>query len=167
MAVVVLFTFFAAVGVWLTGPKGVPGSSGTPKPSRLHNPVGGYTIEVSRDGSSFMPHTIDEDGATCLELFDETDPGRVCLLATNLLPSVIGGAAYGRLNTEETPSLDALIWRARSSGDPGVCARGGLEGAYRTQCEADAIASDYLYSTSDGLGVRIPIGGALSSPGVL
>jgi hypothetical protein len=67
----------------------------------------------------------------------------------NTDPAVIGGAALGRLNSEHTPSLDALIWRARASGTAAVCAAGGLEGEWLNACQQASRDPDYAMSDQD------------------
>jgi hypothetical protein len=86
--------------------------------------------------------------AASQKLFD------ICSLAVNADPAVIGGAAFGRLNSEDTPSYDALVWRARANGDPKICAAGGLLEPRLSQCRAAAIDPEYSM-TDSGLTVVV------------
>jgi hypothetical protein len=61
---------------------------------------------------------------------------RACVLTTNQDPAVIAGEAFGHLNSERTPSHEALIWRAILDRDMTVCSRGGLLDAGLASCEA-------------------------------
>lgn len=130
-------------------------SRGHPEP----NPVRGYQLELSRPDGVPRSVTIGAQGEGCEVLLPNADANRTCLIATNVIASIIGGEAYGELNAGHTPALDALIWRARADGDVSVCERGGLEGSFRDLCERAAEAGDYEYDSGD-VRVRVPIGGA-------
>lgn len=139
---------------------GGPGSRPRPEP----NPVGAYAMEVATPGAGFMSLTITPDGDECEVLRPSGDPYRSCLVATNLIPSVIGGDAHGELNAGLTPAYHALVWRARADADPTVCERGGLQGALLDRCHAESTDSAYEFSQADHR-IRIPLGGAVPSPG--
>jgi hypothetical protein len=127
------------------------------------NPVGGYLIEVSTAGGDFVSVTIGAEGEGCERFSADEDAERTCYIATSLIPTLIGGEAYGELNQVRTPAVDALVWRARANADPSVCAEGGLTGAFLAECERDAVAVDYEYATGN-MRVRVPIGGAVPPP---
>jgi hypothetical protein len=116
-------------------------------------------IEVAVGSDQFQQVTIDKEGDGCDVLEGYDDPYRTCLIAINLIPSIIGGEAYGRLNEKRTPALDALVWRARADDDVTVCERGGLEGAMLEVCRAEAVDPGYMYQHGD-VRVRVPLGGA-------
>lgn len=122
------------------------------------NPVTGYLIEVARNTNTFTPVGIMADGQGC-DIFSNEDANRTCRIATSVIPSAIGGEAYGELNFRHTPAFDALVWRARADADTTVCARGGLEGDFLRTCESDAVLASYEYKSGD-IRVRVPIGGA-------
>ena len=77
------------------------------------NPTSGYAIEVSADGGPFVSHSIGPDGEGCELFTGHEDAERTCYIAKEIIPTKIGGEAYGELNDRRTPALDALIWRAR------------------------------------------------------
>ena len=106
---------------------------------------------------------IGSEGEGCERFAGHEDSERVCYITTNLIPTLIGGEAYGELNTRRTPAVDALVWRARPNADGSICARGGLTGAFLAECERDAVAEDYEY-VANPFRVRVPIGGAQPSP---
>lgn len=107
----------------------------------------------------FRSVTIGAQGEGCEVFLPDADANRTCLIATNVIPSIIGGEAYGDLNVRHTPALDALIWRARADGDASVCERGGLDAGFLDLCERAAQAGEYEYEAGD-VRVRVPIGGA-------
>lgn len=123
------------------------------------NPTSGYAIEISSNGGAFEAVEIGNEGEGCERFAGHEDAERICHISTNVIPTIIGGEAYGELNDRRTPALDALIWRARADADPAVCAAGGLEGAFLSECEEQALAPDYQYVVAD-MRVRVPIGGA-------
>lgn len=128
------------------------------------NPYGGYAADITFPSGETKHVVIDQAGKSCSEVAASRSAYQTCLLATNLIPSLIPGDAYGsgELNTTPTPALDALIWRARADADPTVCSRGLLEGSFLALCESAAGDASYEYQ-SDGFTVRIPIGGAVPS----
>lgn len=109
-------------------------------------PLAGFELVVQHDSQSPEPLQITRDGSGCETLGQPL--ADVCVLVPNLDPSVIGGAALGRLNDIDTPSLTALIWRARIDGDVSVCQRGGLTGERRTRCEL--ATQDPNYAATEG-----------------
>lgn len=150
------FLFAGAVAVAGCWPPGPAFPDGT-------NPVGGYQLEVSVAGSAFSNVAVESDGTGCGVLSQVNDAYRTCLVATNLIPTLIGGEAYGELNDRHTPAYDALVWRARANGDPSVCQQGGLEANFLANCRREATDLSYEYRAA-GLKVRVPIGGALPTP---
>jgi len=157
MATVALFVAGAFAALVLLPKDGAGPSRGHPEP----NPVGGYVIELSMGGAPFDRFPIGAEGSNCERLRDP-EANRTCLIATNLIPSVIGGEAYGELNTRRTPAFDALVWRGRANADATVCARGGLENEYLADCERLVADESYTY-TRDQARVHVPIGGATDS----
>ncbi len=81
------------------------------------------------------------------------------------MPSIIGGYAYGELNSRGTPAFDALVWRGRVDSDTTVCARGGLENGFLANCELLVVDPNYEYADAN-LRVHVPIAGAIPSPSV-
>lgn len=142
------------------------GTNGPVEPNRPStrpdtNPTGGYSLDVSIDNGPFGPVTIGSAGENCENLEMVADAYRTCLVATNLVPSIIGGEAYGQLNFTHTPAHDALVWRARADNDSGVCSQGGLEGVFLADCLEAALDPSYEY-TAANLRIKVPIGGASS-----
>ena len=117
-------------------------------------PRAGFELVVQRGTQSPAPLVIARDGSTCHTLGEAIS--NVCVLVTYLDPNVIGGAALGRLNDVDTPSLTALIWRARVDGDVTVCGRGGLTGERRMRCEQAAQDPDYAMTAGDTT-VMVPL----------
>ena len=163
--IAIAFVATAAVTAILTSQLrgGVPWERpGPAHPER--NPVGAYAIEVSAGNDPFEPLLIDADGIACERLLSERDTYRTCLLATNLIPSIIGGEAHGELNRHPTRAFHALVWRARASRDPTVCERGGLEASLLDLCHAHAVDPAYLY-IGGALRVKVPLNGAAAGRG--
>ena len=119
------------------------------------NPLAGFEVLVQRGSQSPAPLLISRDGSGCETLGEPLS--NACFLVPNLEPSNIGGAAQGRLNDVDTPSLTALIWRARLDGDVSVCQRGGLTGERRTRCEQAAQDPNYFAKQGD-MTVSVPLG---------
>jgi hypothetical protein len=136
------------------------GSGPGPQP----NPLGAFAIEVSESGGAFRQVLITPEATECSQFRTVADLYTTCVTAPNLIPSIIGGGAQGKLNQGHTPEYDALVWRARANGDPQVCDKGGLLAALLTQCHDDAIRPDYSLSAGRFV-VRVLIGGAIPSPG--
>ena len=132
---------------------------GPPRSLPQPNPVRGYQLEISGPDGRFQAIQIGPQGEGCEVFVPDHDLNRICLIATNDNPTVIGGEAYGALNDRHTVALDALIWRARSLPDVSVCARGGLQAEFLAMCEQAAQAADYDYQ-GRSVRVRVPIGGA-------
>jgi len=127
-------------------------------------PRGSYRIDIVSGSGELTRLTISPEGDEC-DVFAVSPPTQeTCLIATILIPSAIGGQAFGELNNKHTPAFDALVWRARAGADATVCSRGGLEGAFALSCEQAATSETYELRT-DTFTVRVPIGGALASPG--
>jgi len=125
-----------------------PGARPTPHPyaplTLLVTSNGGQravTIGTDTDCSALLPSQV---------LFD------VCSLAVNADPAVIGGAAFGSLNAQDTPSYDALVWRARADRNPAICAAGGLESPRLQACQQASVDAGYVMSDI-GVEVRIPL----------
>jgi hypothetical protein len=136
-----------------------------------------YALEYTRGTDALMDLTIDKDAAACLVLRaieignrspspagttsplpTEPEPTLyvACVLATNIDGTVIAGEAFGRLNEEDTPALEAIIWRARLNADRTFCENAGLIGERLDRCHA-AVDAD-VYRVTDGeLTVVIPI----------
>lgn len=114
-------------------------------PSRVPPPnlIAGYEIDIATADGTFTAVTIGSDGSGCDRLIASERLYTACLVAINLDPRVIGASALGSLNSERTPALDALVWRARLGGDPAVCREGGLIGAFLAECKRLASADSY------------------------
>lgn len=128
---------------------GLAACRGGPTP----NPVAGFDVTIHESGAT---HTISigADGTGCASLGSLE---QVCRLAVNQSAPVIGGAAFGRLNDQDTPSFEALVWRARLDADPTVCERGGLLEPRLSTCYARAVDPQYR-SRAEGFEVEVPIG---------
>lgn len=129
-------------------------------PSRVPpvTPTAGYELEIVAEGGVASRVAIGADGNGCDRLVDSERLYTACLVAVNLDPRIIGASALGRLNSERTPALDALVWRARLDGDASVCAEGGLTGDFLAECER--LSADDGYEVRDrGLVVRVPPAG--------
>ncbi len=116
-------------------------------------PLAGFELVVQHDSQSPEALLISRYGSGCETLGQPL--ADVCFLVPPLDPNVIGGAAQGRLNDIDTPSLTALIWRARIDGDITVCQRGGLTGERRTRCEQAAQDPNYAVTEGDTT-VKVP-----------
>lgn len=128
---------------------------GHPEPNRVR----GYLLEIAPSTAPFRQVSIGAQGEGCDVLLPDTDAYRTCLIATQVIPTLIPGEDYDQLNELRTPALDALIWKARSDGDVSVCQRGGLANVFLEECEQAAGAVDYEYE-GDMVRIRVPIGGA-------
>lgn len=122
------------------------------------NPTAAYELDFGPDGGVAVRVAIASDGAGCDRLRASERLYTACLVAVNLDARLIGASALGRLNSERTPALDALVWRARLDGDASVCAKGGLSGDFLAECEQLATAEQYEVRDG-GLVVRIPRAG--------
>lgn len=124
----------------------------------------GYVLEYARGAEALMPLVVDKDAEKCLalraiEIADRTahpassvspqptDPEPrlyvACVLATNIDVRFIVGEAFGRLNEEDTPAFEAIIWRARLEAERSVCESAGLLGARLDRCHAAVDAKEY------------------------
>lgn len=162
IAIVASFIVSAALAVVVVS--GLSGTQlGSPGPAHPQpNPVGGYAMELSTGGGDFVTISVGADGGGCERVPADADANRICLIATNLSPPIIGAEAYGALNAAPSPAFHALVWRARASADSSVCARGGLEGTLLDRCLAESQAADYVY-TNGQLAIKIPIAGAVQA----
>ena len=114
-----------------------------------------YTLEWRRSSDqTFRQTAIGNDGTGCEAVVDSDLLYRSCVLATNLDPAIIASEAFGRINVEATPSLEAVIWRGILSNDAGVCARAGLSGPFLAECQS-AVEARQRTVTDHGLTVRI------------
>jgi len=135
-----------------------------------------YVLEYARGSDTPIRLTIDKDAAACLVLRaielgsrspspagstsplpTEPEPTLyvACILATNIDGTVIAGEAFGRLNDEDTPALEAIIWRARLDADRIFCENAGLLGDRLEQCHA-AVDADVYRVTDGDLTVVVP-----------
>jgi hypothetical protein len=100
---------------------------------------------------------VDVEAAAC----DRLKPSQyllvACTLALNVDPRFIAGEAFGGINNDDTPSYEAVIWRARLESDPTICEQGGLLGERLTTCREVASSPDPHVVTRDG--VTVTIGG--------
>ena len=151
--------FAVAVGLgwaattWL-GPL-IPTRAPDPATRPTPHPFAPFTLELSVAGGPVKQVAVATDG-DCSALQPSQRLFDICSLAVNADAAVIGGAAFGRLNSEDTPSFDALVWRARANRDAGICAAGGLLDSRLTECQREA--ADPAYELVDaGEEVRIPL----------
>jgi hypothetical protein len=128
-----------------------------------------YVLEFARGEEQLQSLTVDKDATACLalraiEVADRsparhgilsplpTEPEPVlyvaCVLATNIDGRVIAGEAFGRLNDEDTPALEAIMWRARLNADRAFCEDAGLLGERLDRCHAAVDAE--VYRVTDG-----------------
>lgn len=115
-----------------------------------------YRIEYRDDASAqFVPIRISEQGAECAALEASRLLYQTCALAVNTDAALIAGEARGRLNTEYTPALEAIIWRGRLSAGLSFCAMAGLLDEQLLRCERNVSAPEYIVADS-GLEVRLP-----------
>jgi hypothetical protein len=119
-------------------------------------PTASYEIDFRRDGGAMRPLRVGRSGEGCEQISQSHRLYETCLVAVNLDPAVIGGSALGKLNDEDTPAFDALVWRARLGADASVCDRGGLLGEYLARCRHHAETRDYAVSDR-GITVSVPL----------
>lgn len=98
-----------------------------------------YSINVGNDGSAPERAEIGEDGAACTALEESGYLATACVLALNVDPNFIAAEAVGKLNVVDTPSYEAMIWRAFLEQDPSVCDQGGLLDARLETCRESAV----------------------------
>jgi len=135
-----------------------------------------YVLEYARGTDARIRLTIDKDAAACLVLraieIGSRSPSPVgtasplptepeptlyvaCVLATNIDGTFIAGEAFGKLNDEDTPALEAIIWRARLDADRTFCESAGLLGERLEHCHA-AVDADVYRVTDGDLTVVVP-----------
>jgi hypothetical protein len=150
VAVVALFlgglTFVLASNAWSEFNHCCPRPTGVARSS--------FVLSYSLSGSPPKRLTVDSEGDACTVLGKSERLYTACVLTTNVDPRAIAGGAFGRLNDEETPSLEAIIWRARLAGDPGECDDAGLLGDFLTRCHDD-VQAPYYDVTDSGVTVFI------------
>lgn len=98
----------------------------------------GFAVVLQTGIGDTQTISIDAEGEACDELSAVPRWVETCRLATYLAPTLIAGAAMGRLNHEDTPSFLAIRWRATLGSDPGFCLRSGLLGDRLLTCQRDA-----------------------------
>jgi hypothetical protein len=166
------------VGLLVSSAIGVAGCIGfidQPRPTAAVTEA--YVLEYARDAEPPTSLAVDKDATACLALRAievagpspaghgilsplPTEPEPLlyvaCVLATNIDGGVIAGEAFGRLNDEDTPALEAIIWRARLNADRAFCEHAGLLGERLDRCHAAVDAE--VYRVTDGpLTVVIPL----------
>lgn len=120
-------------------------------------PTVGYEVAYRSGAAELVMLRVSADGEGCAELEGSVLLLRTCTLARYLDPLVIAGEAFGNLNTEYTPSLEAIMWRARLTEGPMFCERAGLVDEFLSRC-LDA-ATQETYTVEDGsLEVVVPSG---------
>jgi hypothetical protein len=107
--------------------------------------------------------TIDVDAAQCDKLKPSQFLVTVCTLALNEDPAFIAAEAFGDLNNRDTPSYEAIIWRALLDGDPAICDQGGLLDQRLATCRA-LVSAGNAHSVTDS-GVTATIEPARTSGG--
>jgi hypothetical protein len=147
-----------AVAIYLAVSSFFTANSSPPSRVPPANPTAAYELEIGSEGGVLTRVAIGADGSGCDRLVASERLYTACLVAVNLDARLIGASALGRLNSERTPALDALVWRARLNGDASVCAEGGLSGDFLVECEQLATANEYEVRDS-GLVVRVPRAG--------
>ena len=118
------------------------------------SPSRGYELTWTSGAATPSALKVGLDGGGCETLGESDYLYRVCVLATNVDPAVIAGEAFGRINVEPTPALEALIWRAVLGGDRSVCEGGGLAGSSLETCER-AVEAGFRRATDSGVTVEI------------
>jgi hypothetical protein len=71
------------------------------------------------------------------------------VLALNVDPGFIAAEAFGRLNVEDTPSYEAIIWRAYLDADPTICDRSGLLADRLQQCRTLAAKEELVRTAGE------------------
>ena len=99
--------------------------------------------------------TVDLEGAACRKLKPSDYLLSACTLALNKDPAFIAGDAAGDLNNTDTPSYEAILWRAKLDADPTVCDRGGLLEERLANCHAVAASTTPHEVSRDGVTVSI------------
>ena len=111
-----------------------------------------YNLQYAIKGGERHPLTVDAEGQACDALKPSTLFVNACRLARYLSPLVIAGEAFGRLNTEDTPSFEAIKWRAFLEDDASFCDRAGLLGVRLDDCHAGVQQARYVTSN---MGVEV------------
>ncbi len=152
IALAVLMTI--GIGAFVIFRQAVSRSGGFDAPRPTGAVLRTYDLEIKHGAEKPRIVAIDVDGAACQALGTSSFLATACVLALNIDPTYIAAEAFGRLNTEDTPSSEAMIWRAILNDDPNICDRGGLTGDRLTRCR---IAADRpFYTTSrDGWTVTV------------
>lgn len=109
-----------------------------------------YDMDLSTSGGPTTRLTIDSEGLACTSLSESPFLATACVLALNVDPAFIAAEAFGRLNVEDTPSYEAIVWRAYLDADPTICDRSGLL-ADRLQTCRTLAAKDELMRTAGEL----------------
>lgn len=117
---------------------------GAPRPSPAQKSPYALTYRVGNEPDATM--LVGEEGHECDALAASEVLGTACVLALQIDPAFIAAEAFGRLNNEETPSGEAMIWRAVLDADPSVCERGGLLENRLAACRAAALKGTYRRS---------------------
>jgi hypothetical protein len=112
-------------------------------------PRSGYVIEIMSHGGEWVATRIDEDAVECEALQSVERLYRACVLATNEDIQLIAGEAFGRLNSEYTDALEAIIWRGRIENSSDVCADAGLEWEFLETCEMKVSQGEYVVGSGD------------------
>lgn len=111
---------------------------GAPRPTPAT--LRGYALSYRIGGGDWMRLDVDDEAKACDALAKSGFLRDSCVLAVNVDPHWIATPAYGRLNTEDTPSAVAITWRAVLARDAGMCKQGGLLNERLALCQS-AVAS--------------------------
>lgn len=109
----------------------------------------GYSITYRVAGGPPTQLAVDQEAKACEALAASKLLRDTCVLAVNIDPAWIAAAAYGVLNSEDTPSYRAITLRAVLAGDPAVCARGGLLDERLTACQNAATSGAVTMADSN------------------
>jgi len=152
IALVVLSAIGLGTTLYLRQAASAPSGLGAPRPTgAVLQP---YALAAQRGSAVAATISVDVDGRACEDLIGSDFLKTACVLALNIDPTFIAGEAFGRLNTEDTPSAEAMVWRAVLSDDPDVCDRGGLVGDRLSRCRIAAGKPSYSI-TRDGWTITI------------
>lgn len=138
-----------ALGVLLRSAPEIPLVS----PRTPDSPHAGYLLVIQRASSSSVL-AIDPAGASCIMLAPSTTLTTTCRLATITDAATIGAAAEGRLNTEDAPAFEAIVWRAVLSQSQTDCASSGLLDRHLAICQA-AVRRGEVDISDAGLSVSV------------
>jgi len=120
-----------------------------------------YSLEYTVLGGGPIHLEIDLDGRACEALRASERLRVACILTLNENPRIIAGEAFGRLNTEDTPSFEAIKWRAHLESDPSFCNDSGLLAPRLDECRVAAGNGDYEVEDS---GISVVITARPSAP---